>query len=269
MQLVIDSNMLRSPELKTFLAKSTSNKAIITDYVAMEMYKGNPLIACRHSMEILRRHQSQVVILKSTGKAVLMSGRISGLRRRLIDQRQTTEFPNYVKAIFHEPLDVSVEHQLNEMGAIAALYFSKLCKDAEDFPTIFTDISMNFAAEDMESFKRPTVYSSSTIGKVLDLTWELAAKMTGTHPNKPRPPRQNEDLNTFILRYSLCCVLLWIRWVKDGSQLRVAPQRITNDLADVNIATFATFFDGALSNDKKLRALHSECRAILNLLGAA
>ncbi len=235
----------------------------------MEMYKGNPLIACRYSMEILRRHQTQVIILKSTGKAVLMSGRVSGLRRRLIDERQTTEFPKYVKAIFHEPLDVSVEHQLNEMGAIAALHFSKLRQDAEDFPAIFTEISMNFATEDIDSFKRPTVYSSSTIGKVLDLTWELAANMTRRHPNKPRPPRQNEDLNTFILRYSLCCVLLWIRWVKDGRQLRVAPQRITNDIADANIATFATFFDGTLSNDKKLRALHSESRAILNLLGAA
>jgi hypothetical protein len=37
---------------------------------------------------------------------------------------------------------------------------------------------------------------------------------------------------------------------------------------DTNFATYATFFDGVLSNDKKLNDQYEEAKVVLTLLGA-
>ncbi len=44
MQNVVDSNFLQRDELRAYLASSPDNKAVLTDYVAMEAHKGDTLI---------------------------------------------------------------------------------------------------------------------------------------------------------------------------------------------------------------------------------
>ncbi len=53
-------------ELRAYLAASPANKAVITDYAAMEAHKGDTLNSIYKSMEILCEFSRQVVILKST-----------------------------------------------------------------------------------------------------------------------------------------------------------------------------------------------------------
>lgn len=45
MRVVVDSNGLQGDELRTFLAMAPANKAVITDYTAMEAYKDNTLVS--------------------------------------------------------------------------------------------------------------------------------------------------------------------------------------------------------------------------------
>ena len=64
-------------------------------------------------------------------------------------------------------------------------------------------------------------------------------------------------------------MLLLVRWLENGSQMHVRSEAIANDVIDANIASYATYFDGVLSNDRKLCALEAEARYILREIGGA
>jgi hypothetical protein len=53
MRLVIDSNRLQSEELRMHLAQSSQRLAILTDFAAMEVYKGNTLSSIYKSMGVV------------------------------------------------------------------------------------------------------------------------------------------------------------------------------------------------------------------------
>lgn len=92
MKRVIDSNFLQRSELRSHLEKSINNKAVLTDYIAMEAYKGDGVKSIGKSMEILCEFPRQIIVLKSTINICQLSGRLAGLQRRLIDQEQTRSF---------------------------------------------------------------------------------------------------------------------------------------------------------------------------------
>lgn len=76
MLVVVDSNKLQSEELEVFLKNSPSNKAVLTDYVAIEAYKGNTLVGIYKALEVIARFPKQVVILKNSVFAIRQSGRV-------------------------------------------------------------------------------------------------------------------------------------------------------------------------------------------------
>ena len=82
---VVDTNQLRDSDLRNYLARSTSNFAVLTDYTMMEAYKGETFSNFFSSMEILIDFPDQVIALKNTGRVCGLSGRQAGLQRRLIN----------------------------------------------------------------------------------------------------------------------------------------------------------------------------------------
>jgi hypothetical protein len=62
---VVDSNFLRSTALIAYLSESTGNFVVLTDYVAMEAYKGG-ISSLYESMHILTRYPERVIVLKGT-----------------------------------------------------------------------------------------------------------------------------------------------------------------------------------------------------------
>jgi hypothetical protein len=98
MRKVIDSNQLQAEALRTYLAASRANYAVLTDYAAMEAYKGDTLSSIYKSMRILSGFPSQVIVLKGTRVVCGIRGRAAGLQRRLIDGERTTEFAKFTTA---------------------------------------------------------------------------------------------------------------------------------------------------------------------------
>jgi hypothetical protein len=99
MRMVVDSNQLGAEGLRTYLSKSRSNFAVLTDYAAMEAYKGDTIIGIYKSMGILGDYPGQIIILKGTSDICGLCGRGAGLQRRLIDQSQTRGFPEYLRRL--------------------------------------------------------------------------------------------------------------------------------------------------------------------------
>jgi len=75
--------------------------------------------------------------------------------------------------------------------------------------------------------------------------------------------RGPEVRNTFIFRYALCGYVSILTRLADGGAGNTKPEKLRNDVIDVNFATFATYFDGLLTADKRAGEIYAEADVLL------
>ena len=78
MRKVIDRSYLQEPELRAFLAASKKNRAVPTDYTAMDAFKGDAIANIASATQILRDFPKRVIVLKSTRFISMLKGRRCG-----------------------------------------------------------------------------------------------------------------------------------------------------------------------------------------------
>src|SRR5687768_8006879 len=99
MRVVIDSNRLRSEELRWFLSETPSYAAVMTDYAWMEAYNGDSIVAIAKSLAILTDFPDQVLLLKGTKAIGAMTVSHAGMASRMIIPNSRREFRKTSTAI--------------------------------------------------------------------------------------------------------------------------------------------------------------------------
>ena len=270
---VVDSNFLRSPELRRFLSTSPRNLALLTDYSAMEAYKGNTLVSIFESMAILSEFPKQVVVLKGTTAACGLRGRSAGMAKRLTDHHQTAGFGTFCSDLVraragYEPY----RRTILAHGREASSQMDRVQGDALDLPSTFTDLAAGYSQAELTEIRTSDVrdiQSRALIAKILEGIFDLFMSMFKRHPRATFVPARLEVPNLFILRTALCAYVLFLRWVAEGRQKNIRPERVRNDLVDLNFAAFASYFDGILTADKKLIKIYDQANWILDRIVVA
>ena len=84
------------------------------------------------------------------------------------------------------------------------------------------------------------------------------------YPHPIRKPYIEELPNTVIYRNVVGLLLHYLQWERVGGPRFIRPEKIRNDIIDVNIATYATYFDGILSNDYNLCEIFDGINVIID-----
>lgn len=247
MRVVVDSNYLQSEKLEKYLSKST-NEVILTDQVSYEAI-GSDIYK---SFEIISRHAEQVFVLKRTGKIVKLSLKSAGLQKRLIDEKDSKRFrmickknqnPHNIDQAFMNTLK-SIKH---EVDADLLRINNEAAKMGELMLDYFSSMSKNEAAE----LRSGPPYNDIALGfifeKIKKLTMQLFQEVVDFKDSK----YYNEFYNSYLFRSGVCGYFLAQEWYLAGGLNDVKAKKMMNDLIDVQIAAYATYFDGFLSNDKK------------------
>ena len=82
------------------------------------------------------------------------------------------------------------------------------------------------------------------------------------HPDKPDWPPRDDVFHTFTFRFALCARLHAISVIANGVAKDV--DKLPNDFIDVNVAAYATCFDGLLSKDKLTQDVYRRARLLLD-----
>jgi len=269
MRKVVDSNYLRDPRLRSYLAASQENLAVLTDYAAMEAYKGNTLVSIQNSMAILAEFPTQVMVLKNTLAACGLSGRPAGLQRRLIDEKQTKGFPHYCRQLAaaragNRPL----QSKLLDMGRDATHHLEeRMLTDVRAMPTIIEQVAAIHTPNELLVLRKDEPYSDDIIKKLIVNVLHLSLLMFKGHPRVQRLPDREDFPNTFIFRAALCAYLLALDWISIAGAKGAAGASVKtmrNDMVDVNFAAFATYFDDLLSGDEKTHRIYDRARLFLS-----
>ena len=98
MRVVIDSNRVQSEELERFLASAPGHRAVVTDWLMMEAYKGDAPNGIYKSLGVLAKFPHQVIVLRNTG---MCAQRRVGpqMANRLIWDEHTKTFPRFIAEI--------------------------------------------------------------------------------------------------------------------------------------------------------------------------
>lgn len=267
---VIDSNYLRNPALVDYLDKSRGNVAVLTEFVLLEAHKRSPLIAVPNSIAILARFPGQVAIIRPSRNLIGFPGRSAGLQQRLIDQRQSRAFPAFCRQVaIAASGDPSAAEAILTTARIAQTHIDGLIEAAPTIIDHFEHHVRRFTPDELTSLRTRRPRSWELQRRLFDIVFESArdvASATNALPSRFRP---QEIANLPVFRYCLCMALLLIRWIEKGRPKEARGKSVANDVIDANIASYATYFDGALSNDELLCALHAEARHVLREIGGS
>jgi hypothetical protein len=264
MRKIVDSNFLRSDELKSYLSSSRWNFVVLNDYAAIEAYKGDTLKSIFHSMEILAGYPKQVIILKSTRFVCGLRGRAAGMQKRMIDESQTRHFGKYCEALLAaKGGDLSIERQLLDLGREANEQMDKMLAGITDIPMAIEEMASVYSDIDLKMLRRDRIATNAFLDKFIQSVLQLSAILFLQHPEVTKFPNTDELPYTFIFRASLCVLLSARRWISVGGAQKAKIEKLWNDLVDSYFAAYATYFDGLLTFDKKLIEIYEEASSLI------
>lgn len=266
MQIVIDTNRLNSSELTEFLQASKKNKVVLTDYAAMESLNTPTISDFLDKMSIVRKYPEQVIVLKNTQKICGLSGRASGLTRRMVDEKSSTGFAEYARRLkAAENGHAETIGELSAQKKDAKHQIDRMLEDAENIAPIFEHLAAGFDKDARKVIVSRKAFTVHMIEALIPSVMEVAANSFKYHPIKPRVPNLKELPNTFIFRNSLCCYLVALKRAANGSTKMkdVRLDKIRNDMIDTHFATYATYFDGFMTADEGASWLHQRTTEIL------
>jgi len=258
MKKVIDANFFQDPDLEDYLKLDKGNIVVFSDYACMEAYKGNALKNISKSLEIVSKFPEQVLVLKGTRDVVKLTLTSDGFKK-LVDTDQTKGFRIFC---FHTQRailgDVDLATQILKKGQIASSPFNRLKKDAEVLANGIEGIAKSFKKEHLRALKKREKLDAEMIDKIIREILLLTAFLFQGHPDVHKIPQAEQVRNSYIFRFAVSNYLLALRWISDGGLGKVKMNKLRNDIVDMNYVAYATFFDGLMTRDSKLKEIYQE-----------
>lgn len=266
-QKVVDSSLLECETLRGYLSASSNNYAIVPDFVAMEAYKGDTLNQIYSRMAILGENPKQVIVLKATQELCRLSGRAAASQTPLVDQSQTRGFPNYCQQLMAAKRgDVFLQKQLAEHGRVATNYIDSMLLDMKTLASGIGLIAKTYSPTELKILRRREKPTQEMHDKLIEQVCMLAQMFFAQHTGAVKMPKGAQLRNTFIFRYALCGYISILKRIENGTALEVKPDKLRNDVVDMNVAAIATYFDGLLTTDKKAALIHADAEFLLREL---
>jgi hypothetical protein len=246
MRKIVDRNYLQSPKLRDYLAESRRNRVVLTDYAAMEAFKGDALINIVTATEILREFPKQVIVLKSTNVIAGLKGRRCGFTRRMVGRDQTRGFPEWCGHTARAAAgDKDLQRQIVENGKEADAHLTRMRDDQQNYAENLDAMAKDFSEAELKVLRKHEPISDEMFRKVQGHVLEMAAFLFAARPNFTELTTARELPYTFIFRYAMAGYLIALRWMSVGGARNVKPEKIRNDIVDGTYAAYATYFQGS------------------------
>jgi len=268
MRKVIDNSMLQEIDLRRYLNASPSHFAVLPDFVAIESYKVNSVDKILERWEIVSQFPQQALVLKGTSTVCGLRGRGRGLQARLIDYKQTAAFGEFCAGLkraregdarYQRALLKHSTAAREEVATVSAAV-PRVMETRRDLANTYTNAEARVIRSG-EKFPEPL--KVKFVRNVSLLFWMLMRD----HPRVRELPKDFDDgCNLYIFRFALCIHIWLLEWIAEGSNEQSNADRVRNDLIDLQVATYGTYFDGLMTGDKRMAHIHAIARFMLETM---
>lgn len=268
MRKVIDTNYLQTKALFDYLNESNENIAIVTEYTAIEAYKGDNTDTIYKSLEALSKFPQQVIVLKNTIDICGMNLTSTALPEVLIDYQQTINFKSFCDDLYDAKKNpLKYKNALSEHKIAARTQVARIEKDAPKLQNGLKEAEKTYNEGEIKDIRKKdyTDRVYSRMFKNIFITTELLLQ---SHPNVKTRPDAELLRNHFLFKNALCFHIMLLKWISNGSQISNKHNKTRNDIIDMNFVTFSLYFDGILSSDQKLIDIYEESKIALDLFNS-
>lgn len=261
MHLVVDSNQLQVDRLRRFLRQSPQNRAVLTDFLGIEAYSG-AVRGYFKWLDVLADFPDQVLVLKGSPGIVKLSGRPSGLVRRLIDEKTTGKFRMHLAAArAARSGNTNALKQVEELRTFATEHLAKMEAEAVLIREAMDQLGGVYSGEERAIIRARSRYPEALLDKLTRNLFSIAAVMIG--PSARGRSFEKDIKNTLPFRVALATYVMTLHRTAVGPVAGIKPSKLRNDLVDMMFVAYGTFFDGVLSADKRLNDMYEETATIL------
>lgn len=264
LRVVVDTNRLSSEELRAFLAAHPGNRAVLPDYVAMERFKSADIDRLLDGFSVLKPFSEQVLILKGTGEISTLNPDVEDFPDALIDEDQTAAFSEFCRLLDRAAAgDETILDQLRERAKWAQDQMAVVLGGASDFSASMAEFEEFFSASDLAHIRKGGRLTEAMNGKFDTAVSSIAGNIFQNAPAQVASPSAANWPNHFIVRNALCNGVYMLSFIRRGIGAR-RPEKARNDVIDVLLATYGTYFNGVMSNDALTNEVHHIGRYILD-----
>lgn len=265
MRVVIDTNRLQSEELRLFLSGEKENKAVLPEHTVTEIFKPNSVDAVIASFGVLRDFPKQILLLRSNRGVAPISPRGGALADRYVDRKATHNLPRFFDMLGEAEAGHQGYRRQIERRRVWAL------EREESIQAAFGDQSDSLAA--LAEMFTPNELRQIRSGKPVSARARMAIlSVTNRTANWVHQQRTGHDLYPppylyyqFSWRYALCHVIQLVDLLQKGA-VRRAPEKARNDHFDNVFATYGTYFNGLMTEDRGPLLTQHIARIILDAL---
>lgn len=264
---IIDVGYLRDARVEAYLKDNANNLLAFTDFACMEALKGGVLSNIKNSLKIVAKYANQILILKCLPEIMKVDYNSENYKETFIDADQTLIFPEFcIKIVESDGSDIEFEKDLLKRSRKATECLNEKIKGAalvfEGITAFNQEVDQNFL-EYVRSGEKWTINEYQyACAQVLELCKILFEK----NINNTKLPEKENFINHYIFRSILSGYLLVLKWLTDHGWKSYPDVKMRNDVVDMSYVAFATYFDGVLSNDKKINSIYPKVIEFIGFL---
>jgi len=263
MKKVIDANYFQDPALTDYLRSDINNFVVFPDYACMEAYKGNAIKNISNSVEIVSQFPEQVIVLKGTRDIVKLSLLPDGFNK-FEDPSQTREFKTFCHRVsLAMQGDFALVGKILQHGQLASEHFNELLQETEAIVEGIEEISKSFKPDHLRALRKRKKLETETVDSIIRNIVFLTGNLLQNHPGVDEMPKTFQLPYSYTLRYAVSAYLLILHWISDGGPGNVKREKLRNDFIDMHYVAYATFYDGLLTRDAKMKRIYQETCIIL------
>lgn len=267
MRVVVDSNRIQSEELERFLASAAGHRAVVTDWLMMEAYKGETRKSIYRSLGILAKFPRQVIVLRNTG--MCMRQRVGPqMANRLIWTEHTDTFPQFIAEVADARAgNALVEESLLWRGQKANDRMEALMESADWLMDGHRAMATVLTPQDISAIRTGKDVPHDILNRVFEISDSVSQgfrEALSIPTPRERGKRHRDD---FLFRVGVSTTASFLEWVRSGSPPIVKSEKLRNDYVDSMLTVFGTYFNGVMSGDKRLQAVQSISRELLRKRG--
>lgn len=244
--------------MRAFLGASNENQILFSDFELKEAFNGANRQRIIRTFAPVRDFSPQMWALRLTPQISMIEPNEADPSPGFIDELQSNRLRAYLHNVFTDA------DGIGEFIAIASgdaeHHFESLMPSV---PLIKKDIERflgSLTATDLAKLRKENIINPRIADATIEgVTYVMALLMK--ERGEDSVPEHME--NSFMFRFIVANYVLSLFWGVLGGLDSVKPKKLRNDVTDTTYATFATFYDGLITNDHKLRGICVNTRLLL------
>ena len=232
---------------------------LVTDFCAMEAYKGRAEVNLIKCLAVLERFPGQIHVLKGTKEVAALTNASALDLRLFIDAEQTAGFAQFCVDVKRADTGNQVlMAQLRAHAVVANDYLQRQQEEAAGVGPAILRIQADLPAATLRRLRASSFPTPDDADVFIPGMLAMARDFFRMQFGTSFTPSAETLSQTFTFRFSVASYLLALDWIRSGGVSNALVGRLANDVVDMNYVAYATYFDGVLSRDKKLLKIYRE-----------